>query len=65
MAVTLFLTAVMAAAVAGVVRFMPHADSWWQSLVNLLAGVGVGVLVVGGGAWALRLPELRWALGRR
>ena len=64
-AVTLFLTAVMAAAVAAVIRFMPEARSWWQSLVNLLAGVGVGLLIIGAGAWALRLPELRWALGRR
>ena len=63
--VTLLLTAVMAATVAVVVRFMPAADSWWQTVTNLLAGVGAGVLVFGAGAWALRMPELRWALGRR
>ena len=64
-AVTLLLTAVMAAAVAAVGRSMPDAGSWWQTVVNLLAGVGTGLLVVVAGAWALRLPELRWALGRR
>ena len=48
---------------AAVIRFMPEARLWWQSLVNLLAGVGL--LIIGAGAWALRLPELRWALGRR
>ena len=63
--VALLRTAVMAATVAVVVRFMPAADSWWQTVTNLLAGVGAGVLVFGAGAWALRMPELRWALGRR
>ena len=38
--VTLLLTAVMAAAVTAVVRSMPDAVSWWQTVVNLLAGVG-------------------------
>ena len=63
-AATLLLTAVMGATVAAVVRFMPPAESWWQIVMNLLAGVGAGMLVIGAGAWALRMPELRWALGR-
>ena len=61
---TVALTVAMAATVAGTLAVMPSAVTWLQTLVNLLVAVGVGLLVVTGGARLLGMPELRWALGR-
>ncbi len=61
---TAALTVVMAAAVAGTLAVLPPAFTWSQTLMNLLAAVAAGLLVVGVGARVLRMPELRWALGR-
>jgi len=60
---TAALTVAMAAAVAGTLAVMPDAVTWSLTLVNLLVAVGVGMLVVGGGARVLRMPELRWVVG--
>jgi hypothetical protein len=54
----------MAAAVAAILAVMPDAITWSQTLVTLLVAVGVGILVVAGGARLLGMPELRWVLGR-
>ena len=61
---TAALTVAMAASVAGTLAVMPHAVTWSQTLVNLLVAVGVGMLVVVGGARLLSMPELRWVVGR-
>jgi putative peptidoglycan lipid II flippase len=61
---TAALTVAMTVAVAGALAVMPDAVTWSQSLVTLLVAVGIGLLVVAGGARLLRMPELRWALGR-
>ncbi len=58
------LTAVMVLAVASVMATLPQPESWRQSLVNLLAAVGTGGLVVFLGAAVLRMPELRWLTSR-
>ena len=57
------LTALMVLAVWAVGMALPEPRSWWWSLANLLAAVGAGALVVFGGGAALRMPELRWAIG--
>jgi len=61
---TAVLTVAMTVAVAGALAVMPAAVTWSQSLVTLLVAVGVGLLVVAGGARLLRMPELRWVVGR-
>ena len=38
--------------------------SWKHSLVNLIVLVGAGSAVFAFVSWLLRMPELRWALGR-
>jgi hypothetical protein len=42
----------------------PMQGQWLTMLVTLLGLVAVGTAVVFGTAWALKMPELRWALGR-
>ncbi|MCZ6651798.1 MAG: polysaccharide biosynthesis C-terminal domain-containing protein, partial [Planctomycetota bacterium] len=62
---SLMITAVMVV-IAGIVSMgLPDALTWLGSLVNLLAVVLVGGLVVCSAAGALRMPELWWVLGRR
>jgi putative peptidoglycan lipid II flippase len=61
---TVAITAVMALAVVAVTALLPEPGTWWGSLVSLLAVVATGALVVLACAAALRMPELRWALGR-
>ena len=61
---TAVLTVAMTVAVAGALAVMPDAVTWSQTMVTLLVAVGIGLLVVAGGARLLRMPELRWALGR-
>jgi putative peptidoglycan lipid II flippase len=57
-------TALMAAAVLVVNRILPETTTWMRSAVNLLVPVAAGAAVFAGAARALRMPELRWALGR-
>ena len=54
----------MALAVAAVLALLPEPGAWWQSLLALLAVVATGAAVVVIGAAVLRMPELRWALGK-
>jgi len=61
---TIVITALMALAVGAVLWAMPQPRSWTWSLVNLLAAVGAGSIVVCAAAAGLRMTELRWALGR-
>jgi len=61
---TAALTVAMAGAVAGTLAVMPDAVTWSQTMVKLLVAVVVGLLVVAGGARLLRMPELRWVVGR-
>jgi hypothetical protein len=50
--------------VGAVLIVLPAPRSWTGSLLNLLAAVGAGSLVVIVAAAVLRMPELRWAMGR-
>jgi putative peptidoglycan lipid II flippase len=61
---TIVITVLMAVAVGAVLIVMPEPRSWTWSLLNLLAAVGAGAIVVFVAAAALRMPELRWAMGR-
>jgi putative peptidoglycan lipid II flippase len=61
---TVAITALMALAVSVVTVLMPDPGSWIQKLLNLLAAVGTGAIVVIVAAAALRMPELRWAMGK-
>jgi putative peptidoglycan lipid II flippase len=61
---TVVITALMVAAVGAVLAALPEPRSWTWSLVNLMAAVGAGAVVVAVAAAALRMPELRWASGR-
>jgi putative peptidoglycan lipid II flippase len=61
---TTVITALMVLAVGAVVIALPDPASWGQTLLNLLAAVGSGSLVVSVAAAGLRMPELRWATGR-
>lgn len=62
---TLVITAIMALGVWGVQAMLPAPGTWLQMLVNLLCAVGAGAAIVLGLAAALRMPELRWAIGRQ
>ncbi len=61
---SLAITALMALVVWLVQAALPTAETWMQSLVHLLVAVGAGGAVVVIVAAALRMPELRWAIGR-
>ena len=58
------LAAIMAAGLWGVGGLFGHETEWSHALVELLVLVIVGVVLYGGGAKAMRMPELRWLLGR-
>jgi putative peptidoglycan lipid II flippase len=58
------LGAAMALVVVALGRALPEAQSWGGALADLGARVGAGAFIVAGGAVVLRMPELRWALGR-
>ncbi|MCC6680538.1 MAG: murein biosynthesis integral membrane protein MurJ [Phycisphaeraceae bacterium] len=61
---TLVLTALMSAAV-GALAQMTNPLTTWQALGVVLGGVGVGAVVVLGGAWISGAPETRWLLRRK
>jgi putative peptidoglycan lipid II flippase len=58
------LAAIMAACVWALSGLFADTTEWWQSLITLLVLVAVGGGVFVAGAAALRMPELRWMLGR-
>ncbi len=62
---TLFVTLSMAALLAAAMQFTPSDTSWWTMVWTLatLTALGGGVVFVL--AHLLKMPELRWALGRR
>lgn len=58
------LTAIMAACVWSVGKLFGDAADWWHALIELFVLVTVGSGVYAIGAAVLRMPELRWVLGR-
>jgi putative peptidoglycan lipid II flippase len=61
---TIVVTTVMGVVVWVVSGLMPETDSWFATLLVLLTPVGAGMLIVALAAATLRMPELRWSLGR-
>lgn len=62
---TLFISAVMGGVLAGAMMFMPTDPSWLITVCMLL-----GLVALGGGTFfamarLLRMPELRWSLGKQ
>ncbi|MDZ4753257.1 MAG: murein biosynthesis integral membrane protein MurJ [Phycisphaerae bacterium] len=63
---TALATSVMAAAVIGAAMWVPHVHAgWWGAVRELAILIPVGAVAVLGTALLLRMPEMRWALGRR
>lgn len=62
---SLSLALVMGASVALVMLGLEQSDSLWTNLLNLSLLVTVGAVVYCAGAMMFRMPELRWAMGRR
>lgn len=62
---TLGATLAMGALTGTVAWWLPDQGSWWAMAGVLAALVAVGFATMLGAAWALRMPEMRWALGRR
>ena len=62
---TLAATLVMGAVTGAAAWWLPGEGSWWAMAATLAALVAVGGATTLGAAWALRMPELRWALGRQ
>jgi putative peptidoglycan lipid II flippase len=62
-------TAAISAAMVGfllaVQWMLPSRDTWSDALLHLLALVGVGMVVIACSALALKMPEMKWAVGRR
>jgi putative peptidoglycan lipid II flippase len=59
------LTAVMAGAVATAAGlFWSPADTWMTTLVVLVGLIVLGVGIIVAGSVAMKMPELKWALGR-
>jgi hypothetical protein len=58
------VTVAMGLALLAASLVTPMQGQWLTMLVTLLGLVAVGTAVVFGTAWALKMPELRWALGR-
>lgn len=62
---TLAITLAMGAITGGVALLLPDQGSWRAMAGTLAALVAAGAAAALGAAWALRMPELRWALGRQ
>jgi putative peptidoglycan lipid II flippase len=62
---TLAATAVMGALTGAAAWWLPDQGSWSSMAGVLAALVAIGGATMLGAAWALRMPELRWALGRQ
>lgn len=61
---TIIGTAIMLACVLAVDQFFVAVDSWMAAFVRLIALTATGLAGFSVFALALRMPELRWALGR-
>jgi len=62
---TLLVSAVIGGVLAGAMMFAPSEASWL-----VMASVLMGMVILGGGTFfvgarILRMPELRWALGKQ
>ena len=62
---TLGATLAMGAITGAVAWWLPDQGSWRVMAGALVALVSVGAAAMLGAAWALRMPEMRWALGRQ
>ncbi|MSR70221.1 MAG: murein biosynthesis integral membrane protein MurJ [Phycisphaerales bacterium] len=61
---TAFITAAMVAALAIAGQFTPVDSNWWTMVWTLAILTAVGGGVVLALAYLMKMPELRWALGR-
>ncbi len=62
---TATVSIMMGAVLAALLLIAPADTRWLETLAVLLVGVAVGAGVVYGAAQLMRMPELRWALGKR
>ncbi len=62
---TAVVSVVMGSTIALAMYFTPSSSSWIGTACSLLAFVALGGGVVFAMSMALRMPELRWVLGRR
>lgn len=62
---TVIASAVMGLALAGAMFFAPENASWWMRIGVVLALVAIGAAAYFIAAKALRMPEVRWALGKQ
>jgi putative peptidoglycan lipid II flippase len=62
---TVAVTATMVLAVVAAGRFLPDGEGWSERATRLAGLVAIGGLAVAAAASALRMPELRWSLGKR
>lgn len=65
MARTGFLSLVMIVVLVVLMMVLPEGTSWLQQVQSLAVLVAAGSIVFAGGAALLRMPELKWAVGRR
>jgi len=65
MARTCLLSIIMIACLGLLMMILPSGNSWLQQVQSLAVLVAVGSIVFAGGAALLKMPELKWALGRQ
>lgn len=61
---TAIATAVMTAALLGAGSILPEAETWRGALLALAGLVSLGVVAYVAATATMRMPELRWAIGR-
>ena len=62
---TCILSIVMIIVIGGLMLLLPSGKSWLQQVQSLAVLVAAGTITFAGGAAMLRMPELKWAVGRR
>jgi len=62
---TCLLSIVMVVVLGGLMLALPSGKSWLQQVQSLAVLVAAGSIIFAGGAAMLRMPELKWAVGRR
>ena len=61
---TCMLSIIMIICLGLVMMSLPSGNSWLQQVQSLAVLVAVGSIVFAGGAALLKMPELKWAVGR-